>query len=103
MQWEAKITEMLQEEPDVTAPERAAIAEYLAANFKPGGMIYVNKAKAKDLEAALELSSVDAAALVRYRDEHGSFNTLDDLKKVPGLDAAKVEAFKGRLDFYRDE
>jgi competence protein ComEA len=94
---------MLQEEPDVTAPERASIVEYLSANFKPGGTIYVNKAKAKDLETALELSSADAAALVRYRDEHGSFKTVDDLKKVPGLDAAKIEARKDRLDFYRDE
>ena len=102
-QWEEKVREMLQEETDVTAPERAAIVEYLAANFTPGGKIYVNKAKAKDLEAALELSSAEAAAFVRYRDENGSFKTLDDLKKVPGLDTAKIEVRKDRLDFYRDE
>jgi competence protein ComEA len=94
---------MLQEETDVTAAERAAIVEYLSSNFMPGGKIYVNKAKAKDLETALELSSADAEAIVRYREEKGSFRTLDDLKKVPGLDAGKVEARKDRLDFYRDE
>jgi competence protein ComEA len=102
-QWEAKVTEMLQEEPDVTPPERAAIVEYLSTNFTPGGKIYVNKAKAKDLETALELSSADAEAFVRYREEKGSFRTLDDLKKAPGLDPAKIEARKDRLDFYRDE
>ena len=98
-QWEAKVIEMLQEEPDVTAQERAAIVEYLSSNFKPGGRIYINKAAAKDLETALELSSKDAQEIVRYRDEKGSFKTLDDLKKVPGLDAAKVEAKKDRLEF----
>ena len=102
-QWEAKVTEMLQEETDVTAAERATIVEYLSSNFMPGGKIYVNKAKAKDLETALELSSADAEAFVRYREEKGSFRTLDDLKKVPGLDAGKIEARKDRLDFYRDE
>jgi competence protein ComEA len=98
-QWEAKVTEMLQEEPDVTAQERAAIVEYLSANFKPGGKIYINKASAKDLESALELSPNDAQAIVRYREEKGSFKTLDDLRKVPGLDAAKIEARKDRLEF----
>ena len=98
-QWEAKVIEMLQEEPEVTAEERAAIVEYLSANFKPGGKIYINKAKAKDLETALEISTKDAEAIVRYRDEKGNFKTLEELKKVPGLDAAKIETRKDRLEF----
>ncbi len=109
VQWEAKVAEMLQEETDVTTQERAAIVEYLAANFKPGGTIYVNKAAAKDLEAALELSAMDAEAIARYREEHGSFKTLADLenvlKNVAGDgadradDLAKIEARKDRLAF----
>jgi competence protein ComEA len=98
-QWEAKVIEMLQEEPEVTTEERAAIVEYLSANFKPGGKIYINKAKAKDLETALEISTKDAEAIVRYRDEKGNFKTLEDLKKIPGLDAAKIETHKDRLEF----
>ena len=98
-QWEAKVIEMLQEEPEVTAPERATIIEYLAANFRPGGKIYINKAAAKDLQTALEVSAKDAEAIVRYREENGNFKTLDDLKKISGLDAAKVEAKKDRLEF----
>jgi competence protein ComEA len=90
---------MLQEEPDVTPKEMAAIVEYLSANFKPGGKIYVNRATAKDLETALDLSSRDAEAVARYREEQGSFKTLDDLKKVPGLEVAKIEARKDRLAF----
>ena len=98
-QWEAKVTEMLQEEPDVTQQERATIIEYLAANFRPGGKIYVNYGKAKELETALELSTKDAEAIVRYRDGNGPFKTADDVKKVPGLDAAKIDAKKGALEF----
>jgi competence protein ComEA len=98
-QWEAKVIEMLQEEPDVTKEERAAIVEYLSTNFKPGGKIYINKARAKDLETALEIPADDAAAIVRYRDKNGDFKTLDDVKKVPGLDAAKVQAKKDLLEF----
>ena len=98
-QWEAKVAEMLQEETEVTPQERAAIVEYLSANFRPGGKIYVNKAAVKDLEVALDVTTRDAEAIARYREEKGSFKTLDDLKKVPGVDAAKIEAKKDLLEF----
>jgi hypothetical protein len=103
--WEAKVAEMLQEETDVTSQERSAIVEYLAANFKPGGKIYLNKASAKDLETLLDLSAGDAEAVVRYRTEHGSFKPAADLKdalKSAALqpkDAARIAAMKDRLEF----
>ena len=50
-QWELKVIEMLQEEPDVTREERAAIVEYLAANFRPGGKIYMRGHMAKEKPA----------------------------------------------------
>jgi competence ComEA-like helix-hairpin-helix protein len=95
-QWEAKVTEMLQEEPDVTREERAMIVEYLSANFKPGGKIYVNRAKAADLETAFEIPTKSAEAIVRYREEKGDFKSLDDLKKVPNVDVMRIEARKDR-------
>jgi competence ComEA-like helix-hairpin-helix protein len=98
-QWESKVTEMLQEEPDVTREERAAIVEYLTANFKPGGKIYINMAKAADLETALDISEKDAATLFRYRAENGEFKTLEDLKKFSFLNAARMESLKDRIVF----
>ncbi len=96
-QWQAKVLEMLQEELDVTQPERDKIVEYLAKSFP--AKVNVNKAEAKELETALELSTENAAAIVRYREQKGDFKTLDDLKKVPGLDAAKIESRKDRVEF----
>jgi competence protein ComEA len=98
-QWTSKVTEMLQEEPDVTREERAAIVEYLTANFKPGGKIYINLAKASDLETALDISEKNAAELVRYRGENGEFKTLEDLKKLPFLNASRMESLKDRIVF----
>jgi competence ComEA-like helix-hairpin-helix protein len=98
-QWELKVIEMLQEEPDVTREERAAIVEYLAANFKPGGKIYINKAEAKDLETALGISAAEAEAIVRYRRAQGDLKSFEDLKKVAGLDSGKIEGKKERLVF----
>jgi competence protein ComEA len=98
VQWEAKVIEMLQEEPEVTTEERAAIVEYLSAHFKPGAKIYVNVIGAKDLAAALDVSLDEATALVRRREQQGSFKGVDDLSSA-GVDAAKIEARKDRLAF----
>ena len=91
---------MLQEEPDVTREERAAIVEYLSANFRPGGKIYINKADAKDLEAALEISAPDAEAIVRYRGHKATSRVSMTLRrKCLDLNSAKVEGKKDRLVF----
>ncbi len=96
-QWQDKVLEMLQEEIDVTQAERDQIVEYLAKSFP--ARINVNTAAAKDFETVLEISAESAAAIVRYREKNGDFKTIDDLKKVPGVDAAKLEAGKDRLQF----
>ncbi len=80
--WQAKVLEMLQEDPDITQPERDRIVEYLARSF-PVHRINVNRATAKEFETALELSAKDAESIVRYREANGSFKSLDDLKRFP--------------------
>jgi len=96
--WQAKVTEMLQEVTDVPDKDVDTIVAYLANNF-PIVKINVNKATAKDLETGLDLSPKESEAIVSYRRANGNFKTLDDLKKVPGVDAVKIEAKKDRLEF----
>jgi competence protein ComEA len=101
-QWRDKVGEMLQEQPDVTRPERDAIVYYLAKNFgKPGVKppVNVNSAPAKDFETELGLSASEAAAIVQHRSANGKFRTLDDVKKLAGVDAAKVETKKDLIEF----
>ena len=96
--WQAKVTEMLQEVTDVPDSDVDTIVNYLAKNF-PVVKINVNKASAKDLETGLELTAKESESIVSYRQANGNFKTIEDLKKVPGLDAVKIESKKGRLDF----
>jgi competence protein ComEA len=96
-EWQDKVLEMLQEETDVTQAERDKIVEYLAKSFP--AKVNVNTAAPKEIESVLELSPENAAAIVRYREQNGAFKTIEDLKKVPGVDAAKIEARKDRLQF----
>jgi len=97
-QWQSKVTEMLQEDTGVSDSDVTAIVNYLAKTFPPV-KVNVNKAAAKELEEGLELKSAEAGAIVHYREQKGNFKTLDDLKKVPGVDSVKIESKKDRLEF----
>jgi competence protein ComEA len=93
-EWKSKVTEMLQEQ-DVSDSDRTAIIDYLSRSFP--ATVNVNKAAAKDIEPIL--GAKDAAAIVQYRESKGNFKSLDDLKKVPGIDPAKLESVKQQLEF----
>jgi competence protein ComEA len=61
--------------------------------------INVNTATAIQLESGLSLKRSQAAAVLAWRKEHGSFKTWEDLLKVPGLEAAKLDEKKDRVTF----
>ena len=61
--------------------------------------VNVNTATAQEIAPVLDVTDATAEALVKYRTEHGSFKTLEDLKKIPGVDAAKLNARKQRIVF----
>ena len=61
--------------------------------------VNVNAASAAEIAPVLDVSEAHAQAIVKYRAEHGAFKTLDDLKRVPGLPASKIDARNDRLVF----
>ena len=97
--WQATISKMqglgLQSEDT----DLRRIIAYLAANL-PAETITktnINTASRIDFESLLSVKRSVAAAIIEYREKNGPFKTVDDLKKVPGVDAEKVDAQKGAL------
>ncbi len=99
--WEDTIVKMMKLGADGSNEEFEAILTYLSTHFGPEAPapININTADAVDLEAGLLLLRSQAKAMIEYRAEHGDFKSLDDLRKVPGLDFQKVESKKSRLVF----
>jgi competence protein ComEA len=95
-EWSKTLDEMAANGAQATDEEWNQILDYLEKYFS---LILVNKADARQLARTLDVSQAEGEAIVGYRDEHGRFIAIDDLKKVPGLDAAKVEARKDRFVF----
>jgi competence protein ComEA len=81
--------------------EITTITDYLFRSYPADDVprLKVNEAEAIEFESILSLKRSQAAAVIRYREKHGKFKTIADLKKVPGVDAAKIEAKKDRLIF----
>jgi competence protein ComEA len=61
--------------------------------------VNVNTATAGEIAPVLDISNTAAQAMIKYRVEHGNFKAINDLKKVPGLDAGKIDSRKERLIF----
>jgi competence ComEA-like helix-hairpin-helix protein len=97
--WQDVITKMVSLGAKGSDEELAAVLDYLAANFKGDASrpVNLNTAPAIDLESVAGLLRKEAAALIAFRTKHGPCKTLQDLKKVPGLDYRKIERRRDRL------
>ena len=97
--WQQTMDKMVSLGAEMTEQEYNTVLDYLAKNY-PGEAVpklNINKASAIDFESRLTLPRSQAAAIIEYRAKNGPFKSIDDLKKVPGVDAAKVDAKKDRL------
>jgi competence protein ComEA len=99
--WENTITKMAGFGAVGTDDEFTEILDYLVKNFpaNSNGPINVNKATAAQLESGLGLTTAEAEAVIDYRKKNADFKSIDDLKKVPDVDAKKLDAKKDRLAF----
>jgi competence protein ComEA len=97
--WEAEITKMAGFGAAGTDDEFTEILEYLVKNFPAGGPVNVNHATATQLKSGLGFSDTEADAVIAYRKKNGDFKSIDDLKKVPELDAKKLDDQKAHLVF----
>jgi competence protein ComEA len=97
--WEDTITKMAGYGAVATDDEFTQILDYLEKNFPAATNIHVNQATAPQLESGLGLSTAEAEAIIDYRKKNGDFKSLDDLKKVPNVDAKKLDAKKDSLAF----
>jgi competence protein ComEA len=99
--WKTTINKMTSLGAQGTEQEFAAVLDYLSTHFAAEALprLNVNQAKAIDFESRLSLRRSQAAAILEYRAKHGDFKSVEDLKKVPGIDPAKIEAKKDILEF----
>ena len=99
--WQATMDKMAALGAKGTQAEFDAVVTYLATNFPAQEIpkLNANTARAIDFESAFTLPRSQAAKIIQYREKNGDFHSFEDLKKVPGIDIAKIEPKKDRLVF----
>jgi len=99
--WQDTIKKMVAFGTKGTDEELGLILNYLSEHFPAEEVppVNVNQAPAIELESRLTLRRSQAAAVIAYRSKNGKFKSLEDLKKVPGIDAEQIEAKKDRIVF----
>ena len=86
--WQQTVDDMIGRGADLNETQAADVVTYLTKNF---GKTNVNKASVAQLHEGLGLTEKDAQAIVAYRENHGDFKTLDQVKAVPGVDVAQLQ------------
>jgi len=94
--WERSVDDMITRGAEGSDEDMAAIVEYLTTYF---GKVNVNTATAAALEKTLGLSSNEAQAIVAYRERSSKIKDFEELKKVPGVSAEKLQAKRGLIAF----
>src|ERR1051325_3030525 len=92
--WSDTVDQMVKNGAKGTDEQLERVMRFLLFNWTK---ININSAPAPQIAAVLEVSDATAQAIVKRRAENGDFKTLEELKKIPGVDAAKLDARKERI------
>jgi competence protein ComEA len=98
-EWSDKIGDMVDRGATASDDELAAILSYLTQNFGKESKIQMNTAPFAELKAVLKLTNDEADAVVAFRARNGAFKQWEDVRKVPGVDAKKLQAAKDLMAF----
>uniref|UniRef100_Q022M3 Competence protein ComEA helix-hairpin-helix repeat protein n=1 Tax=Solibacter usitatus (strain Ellin6076) TaxID=234267 RepID=Q022M3_SOLUE len=95
-EWDGVVEDMIARGSKGTEEELSMVAEYLSKYL---GKVSVNAATAAELQEGLKISDKDARLIVEWREQHGKFKNFEEVRKVPGLDAAKIGDKRGWMSF----
>jgi competence ComEA-like helix-hairpin-helix protein len=93
--WQQSVEDMVGRGAEGSGEDMAAVVAYLTRYF---GKVNVNTATVQELEKTLELSGKEAQAIAAYR-ERNSIKDFEELKKIPGVSAEKLQAKRSLIAF----
>ncbi len=95
--WQSVVDDMKSRGADATDADFRIIVQYLSKYLGP--IVHINTDEAASLQANLGLTDAEAAAIVKYRTDKGTFKEWADLAKVPGLDMSKLAGLQQRVKY----
>jgi competence protein ComEA len=81
---------------EATDEQWKTITDYIVDSL---AYLHANKGSADEFAMLFRIDDKAAQAVVEYREKQGGFKAVDDLKKAPGLDGARIDVLKDRFIF----
>src|SRR5262249_6907135 len=95
--WAETMNAMMVRGAPITDEDYPVVLDYLTRTLPL--VVRVNTATAEELEAAFGLKHADALAVVAYREQNGTFQSLADLKKIPGIEFKRIQLKKDAIRY----
>lgn len=92
------LAQPLKDGMQIRVPERPDAGGSAAKMAQSDGKIHINTADEKKLDELPGVGPIMAKRIVEYRNEHGPFESVDDLAKVRGIGAEKLAKIKEKAD-----
>jgi competence protein ComEA len=99
------LASILEDGQQIRIPDKAESSERIdtASGLSSGksgtgsGKVNINSASADELASLSGIGDSKAAAILTYREEHGSFSKEEDIKKVPGIGEGTYKKIKDSI------
>ena len=75
----------------------ASVHSVAVEELRRAEMVNLNSATAEELATLPGIGSVLAGRIVGYREEHGAYASVEELRNVPGIGEAKLETIRERV------
>ena len=92
------LAQPLKDGMQIRVPERPDAGGSAAAMAQHDGKIHINTADEKKLDELPGIGPTMAKRIVEYRNEHGPFESIDDLAKVRGIGPEKLEKIREKAE-----
>lgn len=82
---------------NVQQPSKRTEKSIATPKTKPAGKINLNRATKSELMTLPKIGEVTADRIIAYREEHGGFKNIEELKNVKGIGPKTFELIKGEV------
>lgn len=90
------LAKILDDEEKITVPKKVVIDEDSESN--ESGLVNINSASVEKLSTLNGIGVSTAEKIVKFREENGYFNSIEDLMNVSGIGESKFNAIKDDIE-----
>ncbi|PDZ41722.1 competence protein ComE [Bacillus cereus] len=91
------LAQIVQDQMLLYIPSKNESEQGVFTSSKEDGKIRINTAAKEQLEKITGIGSRKAESILKYREEHGPFQKIEDLLEIDGIGAKSLEKIKGQI------